>query len=297
MTLHAARTTDTDITLQSHQTPVHVQSVSLLVRDLDRVSAFYRDIIGLEVIRASASEIVLGCGGVPLLFLLHDPAAKPQPEAMPGLFHTAFVMPERKDLGLWLRHAIDSKVLLEGLSDHLVSEAAYLSDPEGNGIEIYTDRPKADWPRDAAGNIRMATLRMDVESVLALGEGAARKGVYRMPPGTRIGHVHLCVPDLQGAGLLLTGLFVFDKMCSYPQADFYASGGYHHHIAVNTWRTRAAGARPPGYAGLSRVTLAATSNHAHQAMKERWLADGGMDTEGALLLKAASGITFALRDQ
>jgi catechol 2,3-dioxygenase len=304
MTIEITAAAGAGTTLQSHQTPVHIQSVSLIVRDLDRVSAFYRDIIGLEQISASGSEALLGCGGVPLLLLTHDPDAKPQPEAMPGLFHTAFVLPERRDLGVWLRHIRDRKVSLEGLSDHLVSEAAYLSDPEGNGIEVYTDRPRADWPRDAEGNIRMATLRMDVESVLALSEGrpggstpagsTPAGSTFRMPPGTRIGHVHLCVPDLQDAGALLTGPFGFDKMCSYPQADFYASGGYHHHIAVNTWRTGVIPARLPGYAGLSRVTLAATDAGTHQAMSERWMAAGGLPTDGSLQLKAPSGIVFGL---
>jgi catechol 2,3-dioxygenase len=294
MTVLATAAGQPGITLQSHQTPVHIKSVSLVVRNLDRISAFYRDIIGLELMEASGGKAVLGCGGVSLLFLTHDPAAKPQPETMPGLFHTAFLLPERRDLGLWLRHAMARNVPLEGLSDHLVSEAAYLSDPEGNGIEIYTDKPKADWQRDAAGRIRMATMRMDVEGVLGLSEGTASADVYRMPAGTRIGHVHLCVPNLPDAAALLTGPFGFDRMCSYPQADFYASGGYHHHIAVNTWRAGVIPARLPGYAGLSRVTLAANDAGAHQAMRERWIAAGGLTVDGAMQLKAPSGIVFEL---
>jgi catechol 2,3-dioxygenase len=294
MTLVLAPTDNPGTVLQSHQTPVHIQSVSLVVRDLDRVAAFYRDIIGLEPMGTSSGKAMLGCGGVPLLLLTHDLAAKPQPQAMPGLFHTAFVLPAREDLGRWLRHAKARNAPLEGLSDHLVSEAAYLSDPEGNGIEIYVDKPRADWPRDPAGRIRMATMRMDVEGVLALAEEIDSAGVYRMPPDTRIGHVHLCVPDLGEAGALLMGAFGFDKMCSYPQADFYASGGYHHHIAVNTWRAGAIPQRLPGYAGLSGVTLAATSAEADQAMRARWLAAGGVPSADVLQLKAKSGIAFEL---
>ncbi len=279
--------------LQSHLTPAHIQSVSLVVRDLDRVASFYRDCIGLDVIASSGGSAVLGKDAIALLFLTEDHAAKPQPEAMPGLFHTAFLLPTRKDLGLWLRHARATGVPLEGLSDHLVSEAAYLSDPEGNGIEIYTDRPRAEWQFDG-GKPRMATLRMDVDAVLAASAGAEYSDPFSMSSGTRIGHVHLCVPDLAQAGTLLTGALGFEKMCAYPQADFYASGGYHHHIAVNTWRKGTIARRDAGYAGLSRVTLAATTAVEHRAMSERWLALGGVPIGDAFQLQSASGILFEL---
>ena len=125
--------------------PLQIAAVALVVRNVERVTAFYRDAIGLEVLHRDPSQVQLGADGIVLLHLLHQPAALPDDPASAGLFHTAILLPRRADLGRWLRHAAATGVALDGAADHLVSEAAYLHDPEGNGVEVYADRPPAAW--------------------------------------------------------------------------------------------------------------------------------------------------------
>jgi catechol 2,3-dioxygenase len=148
--------------LESHRSPVHVEAVALVVRDLDRVTRFYRDVIGLSVLSETGGSVTLGNDGVDLVTLHSDPQAPAPPEGAPGLFHTAFLLPERRHLAQWVRTAMANTWAIEGMADHLVSEAFYLSDPEGNGIEIYRDRPRAEWTFDTNGKVRMANERIDV---------------------------------------------------------------------------------------------------------------------------------------
>jgi catechol 2,3-dioxygenase len=178
--------------LESHRSPVHIETVTLIVRDLGRVTQFYRDIIGLTVMRETGHQIDLGNDGVTLLTLIGDPHASLAPDGAPGLFHTAFLLPERRHLGQWLRKAMDNGWALEGMADHLVSEAFYLSDPEGNGIEVYRDRPRTEWTYDG-DKVRMANARLPVPELLALAADDGPGKTYRMPRGARIGHVCICV--------------------------------------------------------------------------------------------------------
>jgi catechol 2,3-dioxygenase len=277
-------------TLESHRAPIHVASVSLRVRDLDRVARFYCAVLGLQVLVDGGSEVALGNDGVPLLTLIGDTQAAAPARGAPGLFHTAFVLPERRDLALWLRKAIAEGWRVGGASDHLVSEAIYLDDPEGNGIEIYRDRPRAEWPREG-GDIRMATLRLDVESLLALAPEPPATGAYALPAGARIGHVHLSVAALPDASRELNERWGFDEMCRYPGAIFFATGGYHHHLAGNVWQATGVKSRDPGWAGLDRVTLQATDRAAFDALAKRWRQDAGAE---APQLTALGGLNFAL---
>jgi catechol 2,3-dioxygenase len=280
--------------VQSHRAPLHVGSVTLAVHDLARASAFYRNIVGLSVLSTSASETSLGSGNVPLLYLIKDTTSAPRPVGMPGLFHIAFLLPNRRDLGAWLHHAQRQQVALEGLSDHLVSEAAYLSDPEGNGIEIYVDRPSRDWTR-SNGTITMGTSRMDVASVMAEAGSLAVPDRYQMPEATRIGHVHLAVAKLEDAAQSIGNVLGMTRMCSYPQADFYATGGYHHHIAANTWQTSPEMHYAEGYTGLKLVTLHAPEVEFRQALALRIIEAGGAQNDKFLLIGGPSGIPFALK--
>jgi catechol 2,3-dioxygenase len=254
--------------------------------------AFYRDLIGLTVQSETADMASLGAGESVLLTLQRDSHATLRSPDMPGLFHTAFLLPKRADLGAWLHHAMNIQAPLEGLSDHIVSEAAYISDPEGNGVEIYHDRPKATWIT-ADGTVKMGTMRMDVQSVL----NEALKPVsstYVAPSSTLIGHVHLSVGELREAGVVLGDIIGMKKKASYPQADFYASGDYHHHIAANTWHLEQQKTYTRGYTGLDHVTLEVTDSTEREALASRLLEGTGRKDGSLITFDGPSNIPFAL---
>jgi catechol 2,3-dioxygenase len=243
--------------LEALRAPLHISQATLLVHDLDAMTQFYERSIGLAVLARQPGETLLGAAdATPLLLLRHDPATTPARHSGAGLFHIAYLLPQRSDLAAWLAHAARSGLLLQGASDHLVSEALYLEDPEGNGIEIYVDRPRVQWKRDGEG-IAMATHRLDLNALLALAPDASSL-VYAMPPGVRIGHVHLKVGDLAAAQSFYSDRLGLEIMCRYPDALFFAAGGYHHHIATNIWTSRGAGRRQANEAGLAELELAIT---------------------------------------
>lgn len=225
--------------------PMAVSHVTLDVRDMQRTTHFYRDVIGLNVHATSTNEVTLGAAQ-PFLTLRSRPdAIQPNPRA-PGLFHIAFLLTERTDLGAWLRHAADYGVYPYGASDHNVSEAIYLDDPEGNGIEIYVDRPVEDWS-GVDGNLYMPSRRLDL--------AALPKGRWTgIPAATRIGHVHLQTTTIAEADDFWTGVGM-NVTARYPGGSFFGAGGYHHQIAANVW---GGGQQPPkqqGTAGLAEITL------------------------------------------
>lgn len=230
--------------------PVSVDSVILRVRDLEAVTRFYEQVVGLSVLTKDGEGAVLGAAGRALLELRNDPSARPRVPQEAGLFHTAFLLPDRGALGGWLRHVAELQIPLQGLSEHLVSEAAYLADPEGNGIEIYADRPRSVW-QWRNGEVAMTTERMDVAAVLEAATPWAGA-----PEGTMIGHVHLQVGALPEAEAFYAGQLGFDITTHYPGATFYATGGYHHHLATNVWNSRGAGVRQRPSTGLEEVRLA-----------------------------------------
>jgi catechol 2,3-dioxygenase len=236
------------------RTPLRIGAIALKVRDLDRLTAFYRDVLGLAVLDRGASGAILGAGGVPLVHLEHDPAAKPDDTREAGLYHTAFLMPTRADLARWILHVARHKVPLTGASDHAVSEAFYLDDPEGNGVEVYSDRPAATW-QWAGNDLRMTTDRLDVEDILReVSPDAAFPGA---PDGLRIGHVHLRVGDVVHAEAFYHDGLGLDVTRHRHGASFMSSGRYHHHIAGNVWHSAGAGERDPARAGLSWLALEA----------------------------------------
>ena len=233
--------------------PMRVGKVRLKVRDLDAISNFYRTVLGLDEISASDRQVVLGAGKTPLLVLEGDAALVSNDRRQAGLFHTAFLMPTRADLARWLGHVAGQRTRLHGASDHIVSEALYLADPEGNGIEVYVDRPVPQW-LDDSGNIRMSTDPLDVQDLL----NAAGTTTWRgFPEGGSIGHVHLQVGDTAAADRFYRDLLGFEVTVDYPGASFYGSGGYHHQLAGNVWNSRGAPQRPQNMAGLDNVELIA----------------------------------------
>lgn len=241
---------DDAVNLFAMQTPLHVGRVSLVVRDLDRVGDFYQKILGLGLIDRTADGIRLGAGGTVLLELRSAPAASPGHTRTAGLFHTAFLLPTRRDLAQWLLHAANAGARLQGASDHLVSEAIYLADPEGNGIEVYRDRAPAEWRRTADG-IAMATEPLDLDALVSIVEQPRWSG---MPEGSCVGHVHLRVGDIPKAEAFYQDALGLALMARYPGGSFFSSGGYHHHLAANVWASRAqapASGLRPGWTGWS----------------------------------------------
>jgi len=282
----------TSTALESHRAPVHVASVALRVRDIDRVGTFYRDVVGLSVIGDEGRTLTLGKDGVVLLALVEDPQATRPPPGTPGLFHTAFVLPERWHLGAWLGAAARAGWRIDGAADHLVSEAVYLADPEGNGVEIYRDRPRAEWPRDG-DRIRMANARLDLHELMALADEPLAQP-YGAPSGAGVGHVHLSVANLEEASAVLIDRWGFDDMCRYPGARFLSTGGYHHHIAVNIWNARGKLHRERESAGLESVSLQATDRHAFATLAGRWTAAGGSASADHASIETLGGLRFKL---
>ena len=224
-------------------TPVSVSRVGLKARDAEKLAAYYRAVVGLEELSRSDGTITLGAAGRPLLAIEADPAAKPDDPRSAGLFHTAFLLPSRADLGRWIKHAIDKQIPIEGASDHLVSEALYLTDPEGNGIEIYADRAHDRHGAGTAPRSRWRRIKLDIPALVAA-VPAGDAGWKGAPENSVIGHVHLRVGDPEVAEKWWHDEFDFDTMAKYgAQAVFLSSGGYHHHIGANSWRS--AGAGPP----------------------------------------------------
>jgi catechol 2,3-dioxygenase len=252
----------------SATTPTHIAKVGLKARDAEALAAFYRRLLGLAELSRSGGVIVLGANGRELLEIESAPSAKPDDSRSAGLFHTAFLLPTRRDLARWVRHAGENRIAVTGASDHLVSEALYLNDPEGNGIEIYADRPKESWTRNG-GDIAMATERLNIDNLL--GElDAATPAWNDAPEATVVGHVHLRVGDPKTAEAWWRSELGFDTMAKYgSQAIFLASGGYHHHIGANAWASAGAGMRDPDRAGLAYVELA-SNQHPTAMLRDPW---------------------------
>ncbi len=241
--------------------PLRIGRVTLTVRDLARVSAFYQEVIGLHEIARDGNSVRLGAGGYAFLDLQQDAGARLHAPQEAGLFHTAFLLPSRSDLANWVKHIKGHQVQLQGASDHLVSEAFYLADPEGNGIEVYSDKPQETWQwKDGA--IAMATIRLDMDDLLASATGTWTGA----PDDTFIGHVHLQSGDLAKAKAFYEGVLGYDLTTTYPGANFYSTGGYHHHLATNIWNSRGAAPRADKVTGLKSFEIVATNEKAKQGL-------------------------------
>jgi len=232
--------------------PAYIDHSHLVVRDLAMVSSWYQQIMGLTPMNRTASGETLGVAGRPLLTLTTEGNAAVAPRNAPGLFHTAFLVPDRTELGRWLAHIAHHNVPLQGASDHLVSEAIYLGDPEGNGIEVYRDRPRDEWSYVEDGMVKMATLPLDLQ---ALYDAAPKDKWDGMADGTAIGHIHLQVSDIPQANAFFRDVLGLDLMATYPGASFFSSGRYHHHVGANIWNSRGAPKRQGNMTGLADYTV------------------------------------------
>lgn len=235
--------------------------VALSVADLDRSIGYYTEGIGLSVSRRSETDAILGAGGVPLLLLREQPGALPwMTDRMTGLYHFAILTPTRADLGRWLRHYLTLGYPPPGQGDHIVSEALYLRDPDGHGIEVYADRPRSGWAW-VSGQVRMGTGPVDIRGLFreADRDGRTWSG---LPAGTTLGHVHLQVGDIPRAEDFYHGVLGFDVVARMPTALFVSAGGYHHHVGMNVWHSQDADPAPPDTAALRFFSVALPSEEA-----------------------------------
>ncbi len=282
-----------------NQSPIHPETrigeVALRVRDLSRSIEYYTEQLGFRLLSQDSALAHLGADQTRLLTLREEPAARPVARTA-GLYHFAILVPSRIELARSLQHLIARQTPLQGFADHLVSEAIYLADPDGNGIEIYRDRPRDEWPR-RNGQLQMATDPLDVHGLLDE-VGGQTQGWAGLAPGTTIGHIHLQVSDLKAAVGFYRDTLGFELILRYgPSAAFLSAGGYHHHVGLNTWAGTGLPPAPSGATGLMWFTIDMPDQGSYQEEAAR-LAAGGTPTEESqdgLLIRDPSGIGILLR--
>lgn len=235
---------------------MRINNVQLLTNDLQRLKSFYTDILGFKSVECEEGLLDLGAeiGQDPLITLEEQTSAEDRPNGSPRLYHIAILMPTRKDLARQLMRLTKERYPLQGFADHGVSEAIYLADPDGNGLELYVDRPVESWPRKK-GEIEMFTKPLDLEDLLSElnNDSTEWDGIH---PDARIGHIHLQVSDLPKSGRFYRDVLGYEiTQKNFPGALFLANDGYHHHIGLNTWNSKGALPAPKGSAGLVRFSI------------------------------------------
>jgi catechol 2,3-dioxygenase len=244
-----------EIAPQTRPGPVHL-TVSNLAGAVD----YYRDAVGLDVLEDGVGRARLGAGDRELLVLVEEPGAR-SGRGYTGLYHFALLVPERRQLAAWLAHAARDAVPLVGLSDHDVSEALYLADPDGHGVEIYCDRPRETWEGQVGD--RLTTMPLDVDSLMSELDDPASTPFDGLPAGTVMGHVHLKVTDIPSSVGFYRDVLGFDLTAQLgEQAAFLAAGGYHHHVGANTWESAGSLPPPPGTAALRHASIVLPDNGA-----------------------------------
>lgn len=254
-----------------------MDAVTLYVRDLDKMIAFYQDVIALDILAADAGVahtadkragvVTLGRGKTPIIVLRHEPDLPSAQPGQAGLFHTAILFETQAALAAVLvRISQHAAALFTGSADHLVSEAFYLNDPEGNGIELYWDRPRENWAWDG-GHVKMDTIYLDPNTFVSthLTDSALDRPHLE---AASVGHVHLQVGDTEAAAKFYTAALGFEATAQVPGALFVAAGGYHHHMAMNTWGTRGAGPRASSL-GLGEVAILVPNEDEIAALSDR----------------------------
>ncbi len=262
--------------------------VALTVHDLAGVARFYEEGIGLRRIADGPDRVRLGAGQEVLLELRRDEEAARGSPAEAGLFHTAFLLPTRGDLARWVASIAGKRIRLQGASDHGVSEAIYCADPEGNGIEVYADRPRETW-RWTDNAVAMGTHPLDMQDLLAAGGGQTWRGV---PDGAVIGHVHLQVGAIPAAEAFYTGVLGLDLTHRYRGGSFYSADRYHHRLATNTWNSQGAGARTERATGLADVQLVVGAGRLAAVRSQA--PDAAEDAEGRVTIRDPWGTGITL---
>jgi catechol 2,3-dioxygenase len=234
---------------------LQIGAVRLAVGDLARSADFYEHVLGLPLIRRDDERALLGADPArPALELSAIADPTPLSPHSTGLFHVAWLHPSRAALAETVKRIARARWPIDGASDHGVSEALYLSDPDGLGIEIYADRPRETWQRPPSGRgVRMVTLALDVEDLLAQAPGELDAASETIEPGTGIGHVHLKVADVPRALAFYRDTLGLEEQAQLPSAAFLSAGGYHHHIGLNSWQSQGASPAPPSAPGLREI--------------------------------------------
>jgi catechol 2,3-dioxygenase len=249
----------------------HPGAVHLTVTDLDRSVGFYQDALGLRVHDRDVSTASMGTGGDDLVVLTEEPRARPAGRHA-GLYHFALLHPSRPALASALQRLVARRTAIQGASDHSVSEAIYLPDPDGNGIEIYADRPRDVWRTTARGELDLPVAPLDIEDLLSVAPGPTPP--VHSDPGLVLGHMHLHVGDVDEAVRFYRDVIGFDVMASLPGASFVSAGGYHHHLGLNNWRGPGVPPAPPGTVGLRHWTLVLDGPEELRAVRARLEAAG-----------------------
>lgn len=278
--------------------------VELSVADRVRSLGFYAGVLGLVETPASAASLAaMGVGRsgdarTPVGLHLRDGLRPSEPRSS-GLFHLALLLPTRRDLAAFVSHLIASGTPVVGASDHAVSEAIYLEDPDGHGVEVYADRAPETWPRNGS-QLAMRTDPLDVDDLLGELDGDGGKaaseasGAWHAPAGTRLGHVHLRVHDVPEARRFYVDTFGFDETTTYPGASFLSAGGYHHHVAVNNWHSAGAPPAPDTTARLLRVHASLADREGFAALRRRVEAATAADGDEAITFDDPSGIRWTV---
>ena len=263
-------------------------AVELSVSDLERSLDYWQRVIGLRVLHRDAGTASLGTD-TELVRFVEEPGSQPA-DGHTGLYHVALLVPDRPSLARWLAHAARDQTRREGLSDHDVSEAIYLRDPDRHGIEIYADRPRELW--EGQVRERMTTLPLDVENLLAELGDPATEPFDGLPDGTVVGHVHLRVADVDSTVAFYRDVLGMGLMAQLgAAAAFLSAGGYHHHIGGNTWESRGAAPAGPGFATLRLATIALPDAAERDRVAAR-VADSGQEPEAresGVLVRDPSG--------
>ena len=261
------------MTTHFHKKPnLYTSHVQLKVSNLERSVDFYTTIIGFQVLEQTAHTAYLTVDGTTSLISLTEVQDAVSQQGYTGLYHLALLLPTRKDLGNIIQHFIQYNVRL-GAADHDVSEALYLNDPDGNGIEIYIDRPEQEWTWNREGQVHMITEQLNFQAILAEADGTWRG----LPEGTVMGHMHLSVSDLAQTAAFYTNILDFKVVCEYGgQALFISTGNYHHHIGLNTWHSAGRPALPENAVGLKSFTIVLKDDEYAQTVKENLQAAGAI---------------------
>ena len=280
---------------------LRVRSVTLAVSDLERSADFYARVLGLPLIARDEHSAQLGPSAEhPALVLSDIEAPTPLPPSATGLYHVAWLHPSRAALADSVRRVAGAHWPFEGASDHGVSEALYLSDPDGLGIELYADRPRERWERAGDGHgVNMVTLPLDLDDLLAQ---SPTEPAATVPADTNVGHVHLKVADVPTATAFYRDALGLEEQAQLPSAAFLAAGGYHHHVGLNSWQSRGAASAPDSAPGLRQIEFELGDASALEAL-ERTLADADtqtrleLDADGELSVRDPDGqlLTFARR--
>jgi glyoxalase family protein len=230
-----------------YNSKIHLAEVALNVKDLESQTAFYHQLLGLEILSQSGEEVLLGAGGKTLVKLIQTEDTS-SPKQTYGLYHMALLLPSREDLANVFKHLLDLKIPLVGGADHGYSEAIYLEDLEGNGIELYRDKPVTEWDIREDGRIIGVTEELSAQAIYELGK---ELDPFVIASGTRMGHVHLSVKNSQEASAFYQESLGLEDKFTIPHASWIASGDYHHHLAVNEWGGKNLAPREHGMTGLA----------------------------------------------